>query len=802
MACENAIVAHCKANYREDSSACADFNDVIIRGGCDYDKLPKSAIDALQEGITKGRDGKGIVFVFASGNAYFEGDDVNMSRWSNSRYTITVGAVGKDGIHTDYSTPGAALHVTGPAGDYDDVSQIMTAGLNGKCTNSGPGTSFSCPVVSGVIALILEARPELTWRDVQGILASTSNSKNDARDKSAMTNKAGFWHSDWYGFGIIDAKKAVDAALKWELWTPEQQAIGESKEENEMISNDGTAFTSELTIGPEYKGFKAESAVVLLNLQHYNRGDLQLTLVSPSGTESVLHAGKRPEDNQLTGDERWKLMTVRNWGEDPTGKWKLKVQDLVTDNTDTEGENEFRQWKLTVYGQMEDMPELSTPTTSPTKAALITSSPTKATTTDAPTKSPTKVPTASPVFGSTSSPVVDPINAPVVDPTNAPVVDLTNAPVLAPTNPPTSPPTLPPTNAPVVPTLPPFTLVRPTTMTRRSPPSPTSVAPLVPAPYLQYNIGAVRRPTSLTPPRPSSAGGVPLVIGRTTTSTTQTRRGGIPLIGRTVPSTTQTTTATTADNKATSNVPIRSSRISRFSTTGAAETRTVSIEQLSLVLEGVSEIPESSIKSIEVALEEHTNSVVATILPALHFHSTIWVVSMTANDKASRNLRPEQGPSVHSVTIVYNELVEFELLNGTEDLKASTLASLGFQTPHDRVQFVNKIHNEFSNGDPILQSLVGVSMVALPPSPSPTASPTESPVPIIAPSSISNDKKESGNDILTIFGEVNEEDPNITPAYGSVSYVSIILIICWVAIGIGLLGGAAVLVLFALRRRQ
>ncbi|OEU23283.1 subtilisin-like protein, partial [Fragilariopsis cylindrus CCMP1102] len=313
-------------------------------------------IDALATGVTEGRNGKGIVFVFASGNKFYEGEDINMSGWTNSRYTITVGAVGKDGKHTDYSTPGAALMVTGPAGDFNDVGHIITAGLGGTCANSGSGTSFSCPVVSGVIALMLEARGELTWRDVQGIIASTSKKVKDSEDKSAQTNIAGVWHSDWYGFGIIDAKKAVNTALKWDLWSPEEQAMGISDDEDKPIPNNGIEFVSELTVGSEYKGFISESVVVLLDLQHYSRGDLKVTLISPKGTQSVLHAGKRPEATQTKGDQRWKLMTVRTWGEDPTGIWKLKLQDLVVDidSTTADSVNGFKNWKLTAYGRSDD----------------------------------------------------------------------------------------------------------------------------------------------------------------------------------------------------------------------------------------------------------------------------------------------------------------------------------------------------------------------------------------------------------------------------------------------------------------
>ena len=295
-----------------------------------------------------------------------------MSRWTNSRYTITVGAVGKDGLHTDYSTPGAALTVTGPVGDFRAVSQLMTTDIGGGCTNSGVGTSYSAPVVSGVIALMLEANPNLGWRDVQGILAVTSTNVADPSDRTATTNAAGIWHSNLYGFGIIDAKRGVDTALKWQNWTPEYQAIGESEEENAAIPNDGTEYVSTLTVSNDYRGFSCESVSILLNLQHYNRGDLELRLVAPTGTESILHPGKRDEGELLQGDERWKLSTLKNWGEDPSGVWTLKIRDLVTDNTDLTEENVLRQWKLVAYGRTKDglPPTLTGNTNAPTDAPV------------------------------------------------------------------------------------------------------------------------------------------------------------------------------------------------------------------------------------------------------------------------------------------------------------------------------------------------------------------------------------------------------------------------------------------------
>jgi kexin len=165
--CENSITNHCKEYYKLDQDACTDFPEIIIGGDCDYNKLPQSAVQALELGIKQGRNGKGIVFVFASGNDFIKGDDVNFSGWTNSRFTITVGAIGKNGLHADYSTPGSALVVSAPGGGTKDVGHLMTAGLGvNQCADSGQGTSFACPVVSGVIALMLEARTELSWRDV------------------------------------------------------------------------------------------------------------------------------------------------------------------------------------------------------------------------------------------------------------------------------------------------------------------------------------------------------------------------------------------------------------------------------------------------------------------------------------------------------------------------------------------------------------------------------------------------------------------------------------------------------------
>jgi subtilisin-like proprotein convertase family protein len=310
-----------------------------------------------------------------------------------------VGSVGKNGKHADYSTAGAALLVSAPAGNEKDFGHLMTAGLGvDTCANSGPGTSFACPVVSGVVALLLEANSELSWRDVQGILAATSqNVYNDDEDDTITINPKNYWHSNWYGFGIIDAKAAVEAALDWQLVGEELQAVGISTEENAILADtNNNEFTSKITLDPEDdnypEDFIAESTVVLLDLSHYNRGDLEIELVSPSGTSSILNPGKRPESSQLKEDERWKLMTLKNWGEDPTGKWKLKIRDLV-DRDQGVDQNVFRDWKLIVYGRKASDNEFEVPPV-PTEFSEVIQLPTAAPTqVEVDIKLPTAAPT-------------------------------------------------------------------------------------------------------------------------------------------------------------------------------------------------------------------------------------------------------------------------------------------------------------------------------------------------------------------------------------------------------------------------
>ena len=261
---------------------------------CSYSDLSELDVFALQQATATGRGGRGTVFVFSAGNEH-PYEDLNYESWLFSRYTIAVGAVGKQGRHASYSTAGASLLVAAPGGDFEYLYGHWVALPGGQCGNAGVGTSYAAPVVSGVVALMLEANASLSWRDVQGILATTSQ-KTDPSDASWATNSVGLHHSYKYGFGLVDAHAAVTAALSWPGYGEELKVTAESGALDAVLPDDGTEYHATLSLVDGAVAVAAEHVYVYLDLNHTSRGDLRIELTSPGGMHSVLVPGPRPAD--------------------------------------------------------------------------------------------------------------------------------------------------------------------------------------------------------------------------------------------------------------------------------------------------------------------------------------------------------------------------------------------------------------------------------------------------------------------------------------------------------------------------
>ncbi|MDY6939455.1 MAG: S8 family serine peptidase [Cyanobacteriota bacterium] len=303
---------------------------------------------ALEEGTTNGRGGLGSIYVWSAGNGLQNDDNVNYDGYANSRYTIAVSGIDHNGKQGFYSEPGAPILVTAYGGDSSTrLTTTDLVGADGRdssdYTDRFTGTSASAPLVSGVIALMLEVNPKLTWRDVQHVLVETAE-RNDPTDTDWTTNGAGHLVNHKYGFGAVDALAAVEAAATWETVAPEVSATsGEIIVDRTIPDNNPTGTTSTISIGED---IEIEWVEIVFDADHDYRGDLEIVLISPDGTESILAETRTDWYDDYSN---WTFTSARHWGESSVGDWTLTVADRSAGDVGL-----WNSWQLNVHGTQTD----------------------------------------------------------------------------------------------------------------------------------------------------------------------------------------------------------------------------------------------------------------------------------------------------------------------------------------------------------------------------------------------------------------------------------------------------------------
>lgn len=208
------------------------------------------------------------------------------------------------------------------------------------------GTSAATPSVSGVVALMLNANPSLSFRDVRYILASTAV-KIDPSNATWITNAANFHFSNHYGFGRIDASAAVNMALSYHTIfppNPDTNFLRFSESLSTALSipdSDPVGVSSSMTVS---SNFNIENARIVLNATHPHVGDLRVQLRSPSGTVSTLLNSK----SKLNGTANFAGVSLSSnafLGEAAQGVWTLKVIDDVGVDVGS-----LTSWTLMLYG--------------------------------------------------------------------------------------------------------------------------------------------------------------------------------------------------------------------------------------------------------------------------------------------------------------------------------------------------------------------------------------------------------------------------------------------------------------------
>lgn len=295
--------------------------------------------EAFQRGVIEGRGGLGAIYVWAAGNGRDNHDNVNADGYASSIYTIAVAATDNAGRAAWYSEPGASILVNAPSsGPAGGGIRTTASGAEG-CTEAFGGTSAASPLVSGVVGLMLEANPNLTWRDVQHILVNSAQ-HNDPENPEWIQNGAGYWVNHDYGFGRVNAETAVNLAKTWTTVNPQFSLKSKKVTVNTAVPS-AAPLTSAITVNDD---FAVEHVEVILNATHPARGQLEITLISPSGTVSKLMSNRRKDKS--ANYQNWKFMSVRNWGERSNGTWTLRVTDREADDKN----GSLNDWKLIVHG--------------------------------------------------------------------------------------------------------------------------------------------------------------------------------------------------------------------------------------------------------------------------------------------------------------------------------------------------------------------------------------------------------------------------------------------------------------------
>lgn len=170
--------------------------------GANYAYLHSSLLEsAIQNALTQGRQGKGCVVVFASGNVNASNVDYPASAFSD---ILAVGAINSSYRKADFSSYGSALDIVAPGENI-----YTTTTMNDYDTMEG--TSFAAPHVSGIAGLILSVNPDLTQKQVAHILESTAQKVGNYSYTTTQDHLNGIWN-DSVGYGLVDAYAAVYAA--------------------------------------------------------------------------------------------------------------------------------------------------------------------------------------------------------------------------------------------------------------------------------------------------------------------------------------------------------------------------------------------------------------------------------------------------------------------------------------------------------------------------------------------------------------------------------------------------------------
>ncbi|BAZ29016.1 peptidase S8/S53 [Cylindrospermum sp. NIES-4074] len=347
---------------------------------------------AMTRAATNGRNGKGCVILFAAGNAnrpidgtvnernwpknILEGDTAWLSGFTIHPDVIAVAAATSLNKKAAYSNWGTNISVCAPSNNappgmwFQETGFVYTqpaiaTSLNGlgmftsdqlgvagydpgDFTGNFGGTSSATPVVAGLAALMLSANPNLTAQQVKRILQETADKIVDSDSDPQLGLSEGTYdsngHSQWFGYGKVNAAKAVQAAQQLLAVTSNsgRQVRGENKNPVAIPDSNLQGVKSAIAIA---ETITVQDIQVTLNISHDFLGDLEVYLIAPNNQPVLLQ-------NRTLG-RRTNLQTTYTMRSHPAlkqllslssqGRWQLWIIDYTPQDV-----GRLNTWELVI----------------------------------------------------------------------------------------------------------------------------------------------------------------------------------------------------------------------------------------------------------------------------------------------------------------------------------------------------------------------------------------------------------------------------------------------------------------------
>jgi hypothetical protein len=209
--------------------------------------------DLVTNLTTSGRDGKGIIILFAAGNG---SESIEGDGFASNANVFAIGASTAAGKRSSYSDFGMSLDFLAPSNDTDSsgdgwsgsyVDGIWTTdntngGYNpgqlagdttGKYVSEFGGTSSACPLAAGITGLVLSANPDLTRDQVYDIFKTTADKVSKGAVNPGENDYDANGFSTHYGYGRLNACEAVKKAFEMAGKDVADMMCGDDIEQND-----------------------------------------------------------------------------------------------------------------------------------------------------------------------------------------------------------------------------------------------------------------------------------------------------------------------------------------------------------------------------------------------------------------------------------------------------------------------------------------------------------------------------------------------------------------------------------------